>query len=190
MTVFQACTDEPLLGLGEQEYRKLVRSTTHILHAAWPMNFKQTLSSFHASFRTLRNLIQLACESHTIQPLQRRRLLFTSSISTVGNHPSAQADQPISEVPSTSDESALELGYARAKLVCEKMIEKAAVTHPEIEIAYVRVGQIVGARSGIWNADEHFVAILCSSQRLAKFPDLQGVSVAPTFCQRSQLRQH
>lgn len=170
-------TAAPRLGLSESQYEQLLTAVTHVMHIAWPMSFKRSLSSFGASFRTLQNLIQLVTEAHC-RALQRRpRMLFISSFSTVGNYPSLREERFVPETWVENADWALDLGYAQAKLVCEKMIERARVSSPELQIGVVRVGQLAGATdSGYWNADEHFVAIVISSQRIGKFPDLRGVS--------------
>ena len=47
----------------------------------------------------------------------------------------------------------------------------------EIQAAYVRVGQMSGSKqTGFWNVDEHFPALVKSSQRIGKLPRLNGVS--------------
>lgn len=175
----QTSTAAPCLGLEEPEYERLATEVTHIVHIAWPMNFKMGLQSFDASFRSLQNLIQLARKAHFYHYRTKPRLLFISSISTVGNYPSVQGGILVPEVIVEDPAWTLELGYAKAKLVCEKMMQRAANDYSEIEAGIVRVGQIAGASSGYWNANEHFVAVCASSQMMGKFPDLRGVSPEP-----------
>ncbi len=172
----QTSTAAPCLGLEEPEYERLTTEVTHTVHIAWPMNFKMGLQSFDASFRSLQNLIQLARKAHFYHHRAKPRVLFISSISTVGNYPSLQGGVLVPEVIVEDPNWTLELGYAKAKLVCEKMIQRATNDYREIEAGLVRVGQIAGASSGYWNANEHFVAVCASSQKMGKFPDLRGVS--------------
>lgn len=175
----QTSTAAPYLGLEEPEYERLATEVTHIVHIAWPMNFKMGFQSFDASFRSLQNLIQLARKAHFYHYRTKPRVLFVSSISTVGNYPSVQEGVLVPEVIVEDPAWTLELGYAKAKLVCEKMIQRAANDYSEIEAGIVRIGQIAGASSGYWNANEHFVAVCASSQMMGKFPDLRGVSPEP-----------
>lgn len=175
----QTSTADPCLGLTESEYENLATEVTHIVHIAWPMNFKMGLQSFDNSFKSLQNLIQLARKAHFYHHRAKARVLFISSISTVGNHPSVQGRVLVPEVVVEDPTWTLELGYAKAKLVCEKMIQRAADDFPEIEAGLVRVGQIAGASNGYWNENEHFVAVCASSQKMGKFPDLRGVSSKP-----------
>ncbi|KAK0658319.1 hypothetical protein QBC41DRAFT_385820 [Cercophora samala] len=164
----------PFLGLDGGLHQKIASKATHVVHVAWPMNFNMSLQSFGSAFRALQNLIQLSCESHRIQPSRRPRLLFISSISTVGNYPSQHGQLFVPEEVTSGQSSALQLGYAEAKLVCEKMVERAARDHPQIQAGFARVGQIAGSQGGYWNVDEHFVALVASSCKVRKLPDLQG----------------
>lgn len=175
----QTSTAAPCLGLEQPEYERLATEVTHMVHIAWPMNFKMGLQSFDTSFRSLQNLIQLACKAQFYHHRTKPRVLFISSISTVGNYPSIQGGVLVPEVIVKDPTWTLELGYAKAKLVCEKMIQHATSDYPEIEAGLVRVGQIAGASSGYWNTNEHFVAVCASSQKMGKFPDLRGVSPEP-----------
>lgn len=188
--VHETDTWAPHLGLAPEIHERLASRVTHILHAAWPMSFKMAVESFESSFKTLQNLIQLTIKSAAYglgqkKKLTKPRILFVSSISTVGNynrrrlersHEIEQQDSEPSLVPEVAADSSwvLDIGYAKAKLVCEKMIARAAEDHCEIEAGLVRVGQMSGARNGYWNAEEHFVALVGSSQMLGKFPMLRG----------------
>ncbi|KXH44028.1 hypothetical protein CSIM01_12181 [Colletotrichum simmondsii] len=173
LEVYETNTADQWLGLPEAEYLRLAARVAHLVHIAWPMNFKMGLQSFEASFSSLLNLIQLARQA-SIHQTRKPKLLLISSISTVGNYPSIKGQTLIPETSVEDQSWTLDLGYAKAKLVCEKIIERTAQDHPEIEAAVVRVGQIAGSSTGYWNASEHFVAVCASSQKLGKFPDLRG----------------
>ncbi|KAF7674573.1 hypothetical protein GT037_007333 [Alternaria burnsii] len=162
------------LGLSATQYESLAREVTHIVHTAWPMNFKMKLASFNAAFKTLENLIQLACDAHRQTSRKKPRFLFVSSISTVGNYPNIKEERMVPEVTVDDYRWALDLGYAKAKLVCERIVQHAAEDHPGIEIGLVRFGQIAGSNTGYWNSDEHFAALVASSLTVGKFPDLRG----------------
>ncbi|KAL1798233.1 hypothetical protein ACET3X_002270 [Alternaria dauci] len=162
------------LGLSATQYERLARDVTHIVHIAWPMNFKMNLSSFNATFKTLQNLIQLACDARSQAPRKRPRFIFVSSISTVGNYPKIKAECMVPEVAVDDAYWTLDLGYAKAKLVCEKIVQRAAEDHPGIEFGLVRFGQIAGSSTGYWNPDEHFAALVASSLTVGKFPELRG----------------
>ncbi|KAL2844373.1 hypothetical protein BJY01DRAFT_263997 [Aspergillus pseudoustus] len=189
ITVFETNTTSPHLGLSDAEYTSLL-GVTHIVHNAWPMNFKMHVSSYESQFRVLQNLLGLAREAHVHarndqqqhSKGRKTRLLFVSSISVVGRYGKLTGETIVPETPiaiTTGEElqgTALDLGYAQAKLVCEKIIERARADFgDQIEAGYVRVGQVAGAaQGGFWNADEHFASLVASSQTLGCLPDIRG----------------
>lgn len=175
--IIQSVCSSPFLGLKQDDYARLCGQVTHIVHSAWPMDFKWKLVSFKAQFRSLQNLLKLARDSHQAYPMIRPRLLFISSIATVGQYGNVHGkclvpEDPISDIRCTNP-----FGYGEAKLVCEKIVEKVARTHSrELQAAVIRAGQIAGStKSGFWNTNEHFPAIVKSSQQIAALPKLDGV---------------
>lgn len=175
--IFQANTALPFLGLEETEYTYIQEQVTHVLHNAWPMDFKRKLPSFKAQFQVLQNLLDLARDAHSIHPLIRPKMLFVSSIAVVGQYPLVKKETIVPEVFMVDERCTNDIGYAKAKLVCERIIEKAARDHAaEFEVFYVRVGQMSGsAKSGSWNTDEHIAALFKSSQAIGSLPRLEGV---------------
>jgi hypothetical protein len=180
ITVFGTNTGSPLLGLREVDYTWLCSQVTHIVHNAWPMNFKLQVSSYESQFRVLQNLLQLARNAHSRNPHRKTRVLFVSSIAVVGRYGKITGETIVPERPMFDFQASLDLGYAQAKLVCEQIIERARNDFEvEIEVGYVRSGQIAGAQGGFWNADEHFASLVASSERLGKLPAISGVSSEP-----------
>ena len=141
------------------------------------MDFKRKLPSFKAQFQTIQNLVHLVRGARAIGHAVRPKLLFVSSIAVVGQYPLFTKQTIVPEISMSDERFTNDIGYAKAKLVCEKILEKAAHNFgAEIDIAIVRVGQMSGsARSGHWNADEHVAALLKSSQAIGRLPNLQGV---------------
>lgn len=176
--IFQTNTALPLLGLEEIEYNRVQKQVTHILHSAWPMDFKRTLPSFKAQFQILQNLLDLARDAHSIHPSIRPIVLFVSSIAVVGQYPRVKKAMIVPEVFMEDERCTNDIGYAKAKLVCEKILEKAARDHADkFKIIYVRVGQMSGSeKSWSWNTDEHIAALFKSSQAIGSLPRLEGVS--------------
>ncbi|KAI1499965.1 hypothetical protein F5X99DRAFT_430167 [Biscogniauxia marginata] len=172
--IYETNTASPHLGLEDIQYERIATEMTHVVHIAWPMSFKMQMPSFTSAFRSLQNLVQLGSQAHRYNPWKRPRVLFISSISTVGNYPTLCGERLVPETCVEDNNWTMDLGYAKAKLICEKIMYRASIDHPEIEVGFVRVGQIAGACSGYWNADEHFVALVRSSQKIGKFPDLRG----------------
>ncbi|KAK7709575.1 putative secondary metabolism biosynthetic enzyme [Botryosphaeria dothidea] len=173
----QCNTALPTLGLPAETYRNLQGTVTHILHAAWPMDFKRTLISFKSSFQTLQNLLHLAHQAHQARPSVQPRFLFVSSISTVGNFSAVTGEKTIAEAPVPSAACAAGLGYAQAKLACEQMLERTATTElaGEVRVSFARVGQLSGnSRTGFWNPAEHLPALVKTSQEVGALPHLEG----------------
>ncbi|PYH73192.1 polyketide synthase [Aspergillus vadensis CBS 113365] len=177
------------LGLDASEYQDVQRRITHVVHAAWPMDFRPGLSSLCDQFQFLRHLLLLAACGGV-----RRRFLFVSSIAAVAQRglTPAHAGELIEEASMVTQQSATGLGYADGKIVCEKILERAAATYPdELEIAIVRGGPIVGSRAtGIWTTKEVVPMMLRSSLSLGKLPQLRGTlswmpvdDAAAVFCE-------
>ncbi|KAI1075860.1 hypothetical protein F5B20DRAFT_558202 [Whalleya microplaca] len=168
---------KPRLGLSDTDYTKLSRSVTHILHAAWPVDFKRALSSFQTQFLFLQNLLQLARDAHASRPSLKPRLGFLSSIAAVGQYPHTRpGERIVPERMMDGDTSIKRFSYGQAKLICEGIVARAAVElESELEACTMRVGQVAGAReSGFWNPKEHFPALVQVAQATGKWPQLQG----------------
>ncbi|KAL4949471.1 hypothetical protein BDW69DRAFT_202816 [Aspergillus filifer] len=178
VTVFETNTSCFQLGLSEVDYTWLSVQTTHIVHNAWPMNFKMHVSSYESQYRVLQNLLLLARHARVYRQQSgkaKTRFLFISSISVVGRYGKLTGETIVPERTMADSNAALDLGYARAKFICEKIIERASAEFSdEIETGYVRVGQVAGAQGGFWNADEHFVSLVASSEALGYLPDIRG----------------
>ncbi|OSS44047.1 hypothetical protein B5807_11144 [Epicoccum nigrum] len=163
-------------GLLPAQYAQLSSRVTHILHAAWPMDFQRNLASFNSQFELLRSLLQLALDIHISRPFVRPRILFVSSIAVVGQYHAVNNTRIVPEVSMPDASTVNPFGYGKAKFVCEKMLEAAAATHGEaMEVAIVRVGQMSGSRgSGYWNSKEHFPSLVRLSQKLGALPSIRG----------------
>lgn len=165
-------------GLPPDVYEGLCSKLTHILHAAWPVDFQRPLESFESQFSFLQNLLQLARGTHTRQPLIKPRLLFVSSIAVVGEYLTVHGKHVVPEQAIVDSRCTSKLGYGKAKFVCERILTKAAEDwSSEMEVSYVRTGQLSGSEgSGYWNPKEHFPALVRMSHEAGVFPRLQGVS--------------
>lgn len=177
-------TADESLGLPTAQYRALQQSVTHVLHAAWPMDFHLRHSSFQSQFQSLHNLLALSRDIHHNRPNVRPRLVFISSIATVGQY---SLSHIVPEDPVVSVDWIRLIGYAKAKLVCERILEHAREDYSdEIEISYIRMGQIAGSsQTGFWNTTEHIPALIMSSQLIGCLPCFSGVSRLP--CRKKML---
>ncbi|CAI7662355.1 unnamed protein product [Penicillium glandicola] len=174
LDIIETDSSAPNLGLSPEDYQHLVTNVTDIVHNAWAMSMTRAVRGFEPQFRAMRNLINLSrdCASEG----RKVGFQFISSVSVVGSHPflSGQARVPEERV---NTESALPMGYADAKLVCEHMLDETLHRYPEsFRTSSVRVGQISGSKiNGIWNPVEHLVHLIKSSQTLGVLPALDGV---------------
>ena len=188
ITTIQATLSLPQLGLGSEVYNSLLPRVTHILHNAWPMDFNRRLSPFESQFQAIQNLLRLALDvsncggSTSYMGLRYRvKFVFVSSIAVVGEYPGASEgyftipEKIISDVTYTN-----RIGYAEAKLVCERIVQSARDSFPtNIEAGSVRIRQMSGSEeSGFWNTEEHITALLKSSVTNNALPALEGVCPA------------
>ncbi|KAL5361508.1 hypothetical protein BJX96DRAFT_185315 [Aspergillus floccosus] len=161
-------------GLSPEAYTHLAAQITHILHNAWPMDFKRSLASFQSQFQYLNNLLRLAHDVRLRRPPIRPRFLFVSSIAVVGQYPRTHGTRFIPEGPSDKLSVTDDFGYGKAKYVCEEIIRAAADRYPEMEFGIVRVGQMSGSsRTGYWNPKEHIPTLIKFASMVGQLPDIQ-----------------
>lgn len=172
--VLQTNTQDDHLGLKAEQYIGLVKSVTHIIHNAWPMNFQRQLASFESQVQSLSNMVKLSFDIHSSRPHVKPRILFTSSIAVGSRYsekllPEDRIHNPLWTAP---------MGYAEAKWVCEKILEDVSIEFPDrVDPLIVRIGQLSGStRSGYWSMAEHFPALVSASAAAGVLPDLTGVS--------------
>lgn len=175
IVVLEADPSADQLGLHPFAYSMLQANLTHIVHAAWPMNYLMRLPSFQSQFKFLQNILQLAV-NNTNPTNAKPRVVFISSIAAVAKIALEEKDKPVEETPVDPSRAACSIGYADGKLVCEKIIESAArAFRDRIEVTFVRCGQITGSRAmGVWNAAEQIPMVLRSAQTVGCLPLLEG----------------
>ncbi|KAI1504530.1 hypothetical protein F5X99DRAFT_371308 [Biscogniauxia marginata] len=167
----QARLSEPKLGLSEDQYSILAKETTSIIHNAFPVNFLLSVLSFEPQVQALVNLVKLAAEGD-----KTPSVFFVSSIAAAipvtGNHETI----PEAVLSSENAKYLLQQGYAQAKHVCERLLEKYAVLSEGRKAAVLRVGQICGPISGngVWNMWEWTPSLVVSSKFLGVAPDSLG----------------
>lgn len=172
--VLESDTSKPQLGLSNSEYIRLAMCVTDVVHNAWPMSLSRKLPGFINQFKTMRNLINLAriCRQSGGPKIGFQLI---GSVATVGYHPYVTGHGLVPE-EEMDVASAMPIGYADAKLVCEKMLQQTLRQYPDdFRAMTVRLGQIAGSRvTGGWNEAEHIAQMIKSSQTLKVLPDLQG----------------
>ncbi|KAI5919523.1 hypothetical protein F4810DRAFT_724576 [Camillea tinctor] len=161
---------EPNLGLPAEQYAALARDATCIIHNAFPVNFLLNVQSFAPQVRALVNLLHLAAAA-----TQRPSVLFVSSIAAALPVTSkGPATVPEAVLSADAARGLLQQGYAQAKHVCERLLEKYAGAGGAARV--LRVGQICGPVSGrgVWNVREWAPSLVVSSKFLGVAPDSLG----------------
>ncbi|KAH7914162.1 acetyl-CoA synthetase-like protein [Hygrophoropsis aurantiaca] len=146
-------------------FDELGRTVTLIIHAAWPVDFNYTLTSFTGALRGLRSLINFAFwTSGAGTP----RILYTSSVSVVKNW--LEIDS-VSEVAFPDPSLAVGLGYAESKWVAERMLDNAA--ERGLQVSIIRMAQLSGSPNGTWSTNEWFPSVVQSGPVLGCLPDFE-----------------
>ncbi len=157
----------PFLGLGQEAYTNLQSKATLIMHAAWPVHFSLSTASFGPHLAGLHNLLALALSSPLVTT---PRLLFASSISAAFN---TACPTSVPEAPIPNLSVAARTGYARSKLVGERICEAAAAAGADVGV--LRIGQIAGDREkGVWNDKEAVPIMVRSAVEVGALPLLNG----------------
>jgi len=109
------------------------------------VDFNLSLESFEPHVAGVRALIDLSSQSQKKPPI-----LFTSSVSTLGNWPTKHPGEKVPEKAFHDFTIPLAMGYA-AELLLED-----AVNESGISAAICRVGQLAGpvSKGGMWNKQE------------------------------------
>ncbi|KAL8933717.1 MAG: hypothetical protein Q9216_006236 [Gyalolechia sp. 2 TL-2023] len=158
---------DPTLGLDEATFAEIRSSATHIIHAAWPVNFQLTLSSFEPQIQGLHNLLQLSLSSPYSIPA---KLLFCSSVAAALGTP---VPAKIPEKTIENLDHASNMGYGQSKLVGEHIVA-AAVQTASAQATILRIGQVVGdTKHGMWTDREAIPAIVRSALTMGILPELK-----------------
>ncbi|KAJ6576444.1 hypothetical protein DFH09DRAFT_1149378 [Mycena vulgaris] len=152
-------------GLSSDVYSEIRERVTCIIHNAWQVDFKMSLSSMEPCVAATRNLINLALSSgHTAPP----QFIF---VSTAGVFRSCEG--PILEDNISDARTAAGLGYGESKWVAEQILETVA-QRTALNPVIVRPGQLSGGIGGVWKTSEWFPTLLRSSQLLGHLPMISG----------------
>lgn len=158
------------------------------MHAAWPVSFNVGLAGFRPQLAGLRRLLDLAADVPFRRPA---RLLFTGSVSSAFNMP---AGSVVPEGPLAELAYAAPTGYARSKLVGERICDRAAAAAvaadhkgklPAISInggadedsathshvAVIRTGQLsADTEHAIWNEKEAIPLLVRGGAQVGALP--------------------
>lgn len=166
-----AFLEAPQLGLMELSYDLLKNSRiTHIIHSAWPVNFKMALGSFISHIAGLRALIDFCaqCSEHP-------KILFVSSLSSIK---AISSKMSVPELIIADHSAPSTIGYGRSKYVAAHVLNHAnQKSHGSIQTAILRVGQIAGpfkSSKAAWPEREWLPSLVISSQTVGALPDSLG----------------
>ncbi|HEY6078895.1 MAG TPA: SDR family oxidoreductase [Polyangiaceae bacterium] len=152
---FSADLTRPDFGLDPE----LLSSVNLVIHNAWSVNFNMGVSSFENQIQGTRNLLDFSFRSNA-------RFFLVSSVSAAVRSGSVV---PESHLEHLTD--AQEMGYARSKLVAERLCLHAKLAGLDARV--LRVGQIVGdTRLGQWNATEAIPLMIRSAISIGALPAL------------------
>ncbi|KAG9508149.1 putative NRPS-like protein biosynthetic cluster [Fusarium musae] len=126
----------PDFGLGQSKYDSLLADVDRVIHNAWPVNFKFTMSSFESHVRGVRHLVDFSSAASKNVPI-----IFISSIGTVDrwSSPDAVHEEALHDLSLPS------MAYGRSKLAASLILD-AAAEQSGVPTVSVRVGQIAGSR--------------------------------------------
>ncbi|CZR55845.1 uncharacterized protein PAC_05733 [Phialocephala subalpina] len=151
----------------------LSKQITHIIHCAWAVNFALPVTSFIPQLQALRNLVNLSL----ISPFENSaKILFCSSVGTAIATPGFHVTIAESPIPDLAHASPT--GYARSKLIAERILEAASRDFCA-DTTILRIGQIVpstvkGEGSMLWNPNEMIPLMIRSALVTGALPDVPG----------------
>ena len=172
VTFLTASLDKPQFGLNDTDWQTLLANTHGFIHNAWTVDFNLTVSSFEPHLAGVRNIAEFCAQS-----THGARLLFESSIASVGNFNAVQPGAgAVPEVFLADHELPQPQGYGESKHVAAHIID-AASKALGIQSAVVRVGQLAGPRGdgkGVWNKREWVPSLIATSKAMGVLPESLG----------------
>jgi thioester reductase-like protein len=152
---FSADLTEPDFGLDPQ----LLRGVNLVIHNAWSVNFNMGVSSFENQIQGTRNLLDLSLR-------QNARFFLVSSVSAAVRSGNVVTESHLEHLT-----DAQEMGYARSKLVAERLCQHAH--RAGLDARVLRVGQIIGdTKLGQWNDTEAIPLMIRSAVSMGALPTL------------------
>jgi thioester reductase-like protein len=137
----------------------ILKDANLVIHNAWSVNFNMGVSSFENQIQGERNLMDLAFANSA-------RFFLVSSVSAAVRSGSVVTESHLEHLT-----DAQEMGYARSKLVGERLCQHAE--RAGLDARVLRVGQIVGdTQLGQWNATEAIPLMIRSAVTMGALPAL------------------
>ena len=174
VVVFTGPLDSQHLGLTTNRYHELQSKVTHIIHAAYPVNFILPLESFMPHIVITYALLAFAQSTTLPHPA---KFIFCSSVSVATSSRGPKRLVVSTTVPHLSHTSSI--GYAQSKLVCEHIISNA-IASSDADALILRIGQLVPSphpnSAPLWNPNEAIPLIIRSALITGYLPDRLGSS--------------
>ncbi|TFY54704.1 hypothetical protein EVJ58_g8699 [Rhodofomes roseus] len=168
LSLLSADFTEDSLGLPQEDIDDIRKTVTHVVHAAWRVDFNLALSSFESLVAGAVRLLSMAPAAH---------YLFMSSISIAAgwNVQGYQRDTYVPEAALHEDiVAAATSGYGMSKYVVEEVLSNAY--QKGFKTTSIRIGQVSGtSQSGAWNTSEWVPSIVKSSLALGVLPNSNNV---------------
>ncbi|WRT66055.1 uncharacterized protein IL334_003007 [Kwoniella shivajii] len=172
LEVYASDLAECKLGLSSDVYDYLAEEVDVVIHAAWPVHFASSLTSFEDSIKGTRNLLDIVAGTGR-QPV---KMYYCSSLASV----LAQSSTSVKEQPSDDPATASAVGYSQSKWVTEKICRLANESLKlRNRIRVLRIGQLCGdTKTGHWNEKEGWPLMIRTAQTTGCLPVL---SEAPSW---------
>ncbi|KAI4279892.1 MAG: hypothetical protein L6R35_006007 [Caloplaca aegaea] len=151
-------------GLDNATYDELSKEVTHVVHNAWDVNFMRSLDSYvNLHINGVCRITEFCAYS-----AHSAHLVFISSESAVLGGTETVVKEEVVQDWSCAQGT----GYAKAKLIAERLIDRAS-RNCHLKSSIVRIGQIAGPTSGrgVWNTQEWYPSMMASSVSMQKLPN-------------------
>ena len=133
--IFVGDLTDPLFGLDQDVYDRLVHTTDSIIHCAASLNRKSEKSCLNVNLRGTLEVVQLARRSHYYHGLQRFSNVSTVAVAGKRQHEIVTEDRSIEWERSDYDP------YARTKKFCEHMVRQML---PDVPLTIFRPSIVLG----------------------------------------------
>jgi thioester reductase-like protein len=138
---------------------ELLKGVNLVIHNAWSVNFNMGVASFENQLQGARHLLDFSFKSGA-------RFFFVSSVSAAVRSGSTVTESHLKHLT-----DAQEMGYARSKLVAERLCQHAS--RAGLDARVLRVGQITGdTKRGAWNDTEAIPLMIRSATTIGALPTL------------------
>ncbi|KAK7035340.1 hypothetical protein VNI00_011871 [Paramarasmius palmivorus] len=166
LTVLEGDMSTTNFGLEDSIYEELSARVTHVIHAAWKVNFGAPVSEFEDLIGGTTNLIRFCSLSNST----------LSFISTIGIYLGMHSPDGLPEAPIVSHEDAkLPGGYLESKWIAERLVQISSENR-KIQANVIRVGLITGSSNGIWDVSHWLPTLVESGSHVGCLPEGDGVA--------------